>query len=471
MKSVVRRISLGLAALQLTGTLGAAPVQARTLNPKSNPDSTHSPHPGQILQAQTEIPVVPTHLFALDRDNLSVAVPLIERTWEKDFEDYFEANFSNDSMTVQKIGDTLSQIATQTGKKPALIYMVPRPQQLELIMITPDGEPIHKRVLEANRDELLHQAQEMTRFLINPVFRNTTQYRAPAQQLYQWMIAPLEADLQAQKIDTLIFCVGGGLRTLPLAALHDGKQFLVEKYSFSRIPAFKLINKVYTDLRKSPVLAMGASEFKDQNPLPAVPIELSTITTNLGQGKSFLNQEFTLTNLQLQQASQPYEIIHLATHAAFQPGEPSNSYIQFWDKKLTLDQMGQFPWNNTPLELLVLSACETAIGDRQAELGFAGLAVQARAKSVIASLWQVSDAGTLGLMTQFYQELKTAPIKAEALRQAQIAMLKGQVRLEGGKLHTPTETVPLPSELTMMGSEAFSSPYYWAAFTMVGSPW
>lgn len=471
MTSVVRRISLWLAALQLTGTLGAAPVQARTLNPKSNPDSIHSPNPGQILQAQMEIPVVPAHLFALDRDNVAVAVPLIERTWEKDFEDYFEANFSNDSMTVQKIGDTLSQIATQTGKKPALIYMVPRPQQLELVLITPDGEPIHKRVLEANRDELLHQAQEMTRFLINPVFRGTNQYRAPAQQLYQWMIAPLEADLQAQKIDTLIFCVGGGLRTLPLAALHDGKQFLVEKYSFSRIPAFKLINKVYTDLRKSPVLAMGASEFKDQNPLPAVPLELSTITTNLGQGKSFLNQEFTLTNLQLQHARQPYEIIHLATHAAFQPGEPSNSYIQFWDKKLTLDQMGQFPWNNKPLELLVLSACETAIGDKQAELGFAGLAVQARAKSVIASLWQVSDAGTLGLMTQLYQELKTAPIKAEALRQAQIAMLKGQVRLEGGQLHTPTETIPLPSELTMMGNEDFSSPYYWAAFTMVGSPW
>jgi CHAT domain-containing protein len=471
MKSVVSRISLLLAALQLTGTLGAEPVQARIMHPKSDPRRTYSFTQGQILQAQAAIPVVPTHLFALDRDNLSAAVPLIEQTWEKDFEEYFGANFSNDSMTVQKIGDTLSQIATQTGKKPALIYMVPRPQQLELILIAPDGEPIHKRVVEANRDELQKQAQEMTRFLINPVFRNTKQYLLPAQQLYQWMIAPLEADLQAQKIDTLLFCVGGGLRTLPLAALHDGKQFLVEKYSFSRIPAFKLTSKVYTDLRKSPVLAMGASEFKDQNPLPAVPIELSTITTMLGQGKSFLNQEFTLANLQSQHARQPYEIIHLATHAAFQPGEPSNSYIQFWDKKLTLDQMGQFPWNNTPLELLVLSACETAIGDKQAELGFAGLAVQARAKSAIASLWQVSDAGTLGLMTQFYQELKTAPIKAEALRQAQIAMLKGQVRWEGGKLHTSTKTLPLPPELVMMGNEDFSSPYYWAAFTMVGSPW
>ena len=154
MKSVVSRISLLLAALQLTGTLGAAPVQARTMKPKSDPARTQSLTQGQILQVQADIPVVPTHLFALDRDNLSVAVPLIERTWEKDFEEYFGANFSNDSMTVQKIADTLSQIATQTGKKPALIYMVPRPQQLELIMITPDGEPIHKRVLASNSGEV-----------------------------------------------------------------------------------------------------------------------------------------------------------------------------------------------------------------------------------------------------------------------------------------------------------------------------
>ncbi|HEY9610281.1 CHAT domain-containing protein [Allocoleopsis sp.] len=451
MKSVVSRISLLLAALYFTGTLATQPVQAQ----------------GQAPQAQTE----PPNLRAIDRDNLTVAVPLIEQNWEKEFEQYFKTNLSNESTTVKKIAETLRKIEAQTGKTPALIYMLPRSQQLELILITPDGKPIHKRVSQANRKALQEQVQEFTRTLINPTFRNTNQYLAPAQQLYQWMIAPLEADLQAQHIDTLMFCVGGGLRTLPLAALHDGKQFLVEKYSFSRIPAFKLTNTIYADLRQSRVLAMGASQFQDQNPLPAVPVEISSITRSLWQGKSFLNQEFTLANLRSQLVSQPYQIIHLATHAAFQPGEPNNSYIQFWDKKLTLDQMRQLHENNPQLELLVLSACETAIGDEQAELGFAGLAVQARAKSAIASLWQVSDAGTLGLMTQFYQELKTAPIKAEALRQAQITMLKGQVRLEGGKLRTPNETIPLPPELAKIGKQEFSSPYYWAAFTMVGSPW
>jgi CHAT domain-containing protein len=467
MKSVVSRISVLLATLHLAGTLGTAPAHSQVMSAMSHRAGTHSLAQEQTPQAQP----VPPHLRALDQDNPTVAVPLIEQTWEKQFEDYFQVNFSNESTTVTKIAETLSQITQKTGKKPALLYIVPRPQQLELILITPEGKPIHKRVPEAKREAIQKQIQQMTRALINPVFRDSNQYLAPAQQLYKWTIAPLEADLQAQGINTLMFCVGGGLRTVPFAALHDGNQFLIEKYSFSRIPAFKLTNMVYADLRKSSVLAMGASEFKDKNPLPAVPVELSTITKDLWQGNSFLNQDFTIANLESQRASQPYQIIHLATHAEFQPGDPSNSYIQFWDQRLTLDRMKQLPWSNPPLELLVLSACETAIGDEQAELGFAGLAIQAKAKSAIASLWQVSDAGTLGLMTQFYQELKTAPIKAEALRQAQIAMLKGQVRMEGGKLHAPSGTISLPPELAAIGDENFSSPYYWAAFTIIGSPW
>ncbi len=468
MNSLVSCVGLLLAVLHLTAPLGTEPVRAGEIISKSDQADTSSIAPGHGLLAQT---VLPPHLLALDREQVSAAVPLIERTWERQFEDYFKTNFSDESMTVRKIAETLGKNATQTGKKPALVYMVPRPQQLELILITSEGKPIHKRVLEAKQEDLRKQVEALTKAIMNPVQRDTNRYLQPAQQLYQWMIAPLEADLQAQGIDTLIFCVGAGLRTVPMAALHDGKQFLVEKYSFSRIPAFKLTNTIYADLRNSPVLAMGASEFKDQNRLPAVPIELSTITKSLWEGKSFLNQEFTVANLRSQRASQDYKIIHLATHADFQPGEPSNSYVQFWDAKLTLDGMNQLEWNNPPVELLVLSACRTAIGDEQVELGFAGLAVQAKVKSAIASLWSVSDEATLGLMTQLYRDLKTAPTKAEALRQAQISMLKGQVRLVDGKLQTPGETIPLPPELAALRNRDLSYPYYWAAFTLVGSPW
>ncbi|NJK49090.1 CHAT domain-containing protein [Candidatus Gracilibacteria bacterium] len=133
------------------------------------------------------------------------------------------------------------------------------------------------------------------------------------------------------------------------------------------------------------------------------------------------------------------------------------------------DQLGWSEANSSPVELLVLSACQTALGDRNAELGFAGLAVAAGVKSVLASLWNVSDLGTLGLMSQFYQDFSESSNKSEALRQAQLAMLKGQVRVENGKIILASgESIPLPPEFPK-GNLDLSHPYYWAAFTLVGN--
>lgn len=105
------------------------------------------------------------------------------------------------------------------------------------------------------------------------------------------------------------------------------------------------------------------------------------------------------------------------------------------------------------------------------ELGFTGLAVQAGVKSALGSLWYVSDEGTLGLMASFYEQLKQAPIKAEALRQAQLAMLKGEVRSQAGKLVTSRGSFPLPPELAQLGDKDLTHPYYWSAFTLIGNPW
>ncbi|MDA0209542.1 MAG: CHAT domain-containing protein [Cyanobacteria bacterium FC1] len=264
-----------------------------------------------------------------------------------------------------------------------------------------------------------------------------------------------------------------GLRSLPVAALHDGEQFLIEKYSHSLVPSLNLVDTRYSSVQNAQVLAMGASEFQEQSPLPAVPVEVKTIATNLWQGQAFLNQQFTLANLQRQRQQQPFGIVHLATHGEFQPGEPSNSYIQLWDTRLGLDQLRELGWDNPPLDLLVLSACRMALGDRNAELGFAGFAVQAGVKTAIASLWYVSDEGTLGLMTEFYQQLKTAPIKSEALRRAQLALLRGDVRLESAQVVglSSGANLPLPPESGTLSDRNLSHPYYWAAFTMIGSPW
>jgi CHAT domain-containing protein len=263
-----------------------------------------------------------------------------------------------------------------------------------------------------------------------------------------------------------------GLRTIPIAALHDGKQFLVEKYSVGSIPSVSLTNTRYNPVKDAQVLAMGASLFQGMQPLPAVPVELDTITKQLWPGKSFLNEGFTLNNLK--STRQPFGIVHLATHADFQSGNTNNSYIQLWDNQLKINQLRQMGWHQSPqVELLVLSACRTAIGDIDVELGFAGLAVQAGVKSALASLWYVDDGGTLALMSKFYHHLSQpdVTIKAEALRRAQLAMLRGEVRVENGELRGGglRGSIPLPSGLPK--NQDFSHPYYWAAFTMVGSPW
>jgi CHAT domain-containing protein len=328
MKLVVISVSLCLAALYLAVTISREPMRAQAIIPTRDIFGTISQAKANILLAE-----------AVDQENSSDVVTKIEDTWEKQYEDYFGANFSDQSTRSNDVAYTLGKIAIQTGKKPALLYVIPHPQYLELVLITPGSQPIQKRVKEANQETLLKQVKELRTSITNPVPRRTTRYLPVAQQLYQWIVAPLEVDLETQKIDTLIFCTGVGLRTAPLAALHDGQQFLVEKYSIGRLPAFKFTDTFPSDIRKAQVLAMGASEFKDQDPLPAVPVEISAITQDLWKGKSFLNQEFTLANLQSQRASQPFKIIHLATHANFQTGAPSNSYVQFWDTKLTLDKM------------------------------------------------------------------------------------------------------------------------------------
>lgn len=373
------------------------------------------------------------------------------------------------------IRGTLQRIARETGKTPAAIYVVSRAERLEIILVTPNGAPIFKTIQTAGEDSLRQNKRKFIGGVSRPSPSNPDKYLSAAQQLYQWIIAPLESELEREKIDTLMFSLDPGMRTLPLAALHDGKQFLVEKYSLGLVPSINLTDTNYKNLKNSSILAMGASQFENPNvvPLPAVPMELQTITDDW-QGKAFSNEFFTLENLKKQRVTTGAKIVHLATHGTFDTGNPGDSYIQLWNDKLTFDRLRQLTTDGERIELLVLSACETAFGSVDAELGFAGLAVRSGVKSVLASLWQVDDAGTLGLMSEFYRQLhqQERTVKAEALRQAQIAMIEGDLRVEAGQLRSRSRGggVPLPEgedheELSL------SHPYYWASFTMVGSPW
>ncbi|MEQ9236018.1 CHAT domain-containing protein [Coleofasciculus sp. E2-BRE-01] len=371
--------------------------------------------------------------------------------------------------------EILEQIEQQTGVKSAFIYAIFVADNLELIMVSAQEKKVVS-LPDTTPETIRQTAQKLRREITNPIKRRTSSYLAPAQQLYQWLIAPLKADLDTQGIQNLVFIMDRGLRSLPVAALHDGQGFLVENYSVGLMPSLSITDTSYNNIQNVPVLAMGIAESSDLakelnlSSLPAVPLELQTIAS-IRDGESFLNEKVTLESLKAH--SQNASIVHLATHGEFKPGSLENSYILLWNDLLRLNQLRELGWNNrrTPIELLILSACRTAVGDEKAELGFAGLAVQAGVKSALSSLWYVSDEGTSGLMTEFYRKLQTAPIKAEALRQAQLAMIKGEVRLEGGQLRGSGQPVRLPPTLETQEDKSLSHPYYWAAFTLIGSPW
>ena len=473
---------------------GTPPLSIRPNGSATNPQATLANIVGDIVGAETSVnqdPLTGNSSFSwrvpgqgildtgridaqnlLAQGNLNQAVSQIDQALEEDLEDYLGKKLPHETATVQGIRNVLTTISNETKTQAVIIYALKTPQQLELVMVMPEGPPIHKSIPEANAAALEKTLAEFSDTISKP--QQSTAYLAPAQQLYQWFIHPLEPHLEKLGIDTLIFCMDAGLRSIPMAALHDGKQFLVEKYSLGTIPSVSLTNSRYNPVKNTQVLAMGASKFQGLPPLPSVPTELNAITQQLGKGKLFLNEEFTLNNLQSQRQS--FGIIHLATHADFQPGEAGNSFIQLWDSQLKINELRQMGWYQPPqVELLVLSACRTALGDSDMELGFGGLAVQAGVKSALASLWYVSDGGTLALMSEFYRQLgqPDVTIKAEALRRAQIAMLRGELRLEDGELRGVDSRglIAISTESKLPENQGFSHPYYWAAFTMIGSPW
>ncbi|MEQ9625807.1 CHAT domain-containing protein [Coleofasciculus chthonoplastes] len=384
-----------------------------------------------------------------------------------DIEDYFTRQFTDDSpqsleetQSLDAIQNTLRKIEQETGVKPALIYALFDGQgsesninnltnhQLKLVLVTAQSKPIYKLVPNAHKDLVLEKAQQLrdsVKFPRGGTFRPKD--FELSQQFYKWLVAELEEDLTDKGINNLVFVMDVGLRSLPLAALHDGQEFILQKYSIGLMSSMSLTDTQYANLNKVQVLAMGTPTFPnspDLSPLPTVEEQLKYLAAPPWSAQVFKSKQFTTENLSLALEQQSFSIVHLGTHAEFNEDKQSQSYIQFFDKRLGLEEIGKLPFNKPPVNLLVLSACKTALGNKETELGFAGFAHKARVKSVLASLWEVPEIGTSRLMKEFYQQLQTVPIKAEALRQAQLAL---------------------------SNDKKLSHPYYWAWFTIVGSPW
>ncbi|WP_072619495.1 CHAT domain-containing protein [Spirulina major] len=490
------RVDLGAFELQVTPTPPPAPLPSAP-----QPDGC----PPYCEDQDAERLINPDMLTSEPSEGTSLLDPVVEELDSKVSQDY--AGYYNlgevSAPSLGEIQATLQTIAAATGQDPAVVYFTFTPiavddsdadvmarsllastrlaglgpelapmaaqnrsqsDELQLVVVTATGEPIFKRVRGVTRSQVL----AITRRLTRSITRQDNAYWSAAQQLNEWLIAPLEADLNDRGIDNLAIIADAGLRSLPFAALYDGETFLVERYSLGLMPSVSLTNTDYQNIQNSDVLAMGASHFDGLADLPAVPLELELITTSQG-GEMFLNDAFTMQNLR--QHRQDYQVVHLGTHGEFQGGTAQNSFLAMGRDRITLDQIRTLGFNNPPLELLVLSACQTALGDESAELGFGGLAVQAGAKSVLGSLWYVSDAGTLGMMSQFYPQLHQAPIKAEALRQTQLAMLNGDIIFRDGTLISGDRIIPLTPQLAALGDVDFTHPFYWSAFTLIGSPW
>lgn len=436
-----------------------------------------------------------------------VLVPdLPEDRFSNSFTDYLGVEPVVPSSVEEQRG-IAQQIEQDTGEKPAFIYVsfvpaslkvtsstdldatssaVPiavgqnlanvseqESDQLEVIVVTAKGSILRKRTAAATRVQVMQLADELRREVADPRRTRSTNYLSRSQQLYQWLIAPIQTELRRRQITNLVFLMDAGLRSLPVAALHDGQRFLVEQYSIGLMPSVSLTDTRYQNIKNSQLLSLGISEStQGQLPLPSVQIETATIVNSLWSGQLYLNENATIDTLRTARQQRPYGIIHLATHADFLPGKLDNSYIQFWEERLRLDQLRELGWSNPQVQLLVLSACSTALGDREAELGFGGLAVQAGVKSAVASLWAVNDVATAALVTRFYKDLGAAPIKAEALRQAQLAALRGQVYVKDGKIEGIDSTgIALPDDVSSVRDETLTHPYYWSGFTMIGNPW
>ncbi|MEM6754424.1 MAG: CHAT domain-containing protein [Cyanobacteria bacterium P01_C01_bin.38] len=334
----------------------------------------------------------------------------------------------------------VDQIDTQA----AVIYPIILENRLETIVSLPN-QPLQHYTTAISENELEKKVQKMRRAIRRKFLKK--QHFAICQEIYNLLVKPLEADLAASEIKTLTFVLDGSLKNVPLAALHDGNLYLIEKYNLALAPGMQLLDPKPLASQKMQVLIGALSEGRQGFvPLPGVKNEVENINTEIST-QVLLNQKFTSKALQKQISKTPFPVIHLATHGEFS-SKAEDTFVLTWDNRLNVKELGNILQSrqqrtNNPIELLVLSACKTASGDKRAPLGLAGVAVRSGARSTIASLWAVDDEATSKMMVDFYEQINQSGVtKAEALRKAQINILH---------------------------QSKYQHPYYWGAFVLVGN--
>ncbi len=376
---------------------------------------------------------------------------------------------------LKSISDDLQDI----DQNAVLLYPLILEDRLELLLTTPNSPPI-RRTVTVSREEL-------NRTIV--AYRQALKQRSPdvrkhGQKLYNWLIKPLENDLATAETETIIYAPDGQLRYIPLAALHDGEQWLVERFRVNNITARSLTD---WDDKPSQELNILAGAFVEGNhevkvgdhtfPFSGlkfagreVEILASTIPTTDKLVDEAFNKDTFEDNMDT------YTVLHFATHAALVPGKPEESFILFGNgETVSLKEVDE-KWSINNVDLVVLSACQTGLGGELGEdgreiLGFGYLMQDAGAKAAIASLWSVDDGGTQALMNAFYAALATKKYtKAEALRQAQIALITGDYSALSDDPRGAVEIRARFEEgLEGLTQNSLAHPYYWGPFILIGN--
>ncbi len=338
----------------------------------------------------------------------------------------------------------IDQVIDREDPQAAVIYPIILADRLAVILKLPNL-PLRYYKTTIAQGEVERLLADLREELTKPYTLRET--HSLSKQVYDWLLRPAEADLAKSQVKTLVFVLDGSLRNVPMAALYDGQQYLVQKYALALTPGLQLLSPKSLQGRQIKALTAGLTESRQGfSALANVEQELEQIKSEVPT-TMLLNQKFTSTTLQKEINSVPFPVVHLATHGQFS-SQADKTFILAWDKPIFVNELHNLlqtrdTKSSNALELLVLSACQTAAGDKQAALGLAGVAVRAGARSTVASLWNLDDESTALLMSQFYRELVNNHLnKAEALRQAQLALLKN----------------PL-----------YELPMFWASYILVGN--
>ena len=393
---------------------------------------------------------------------------------------------------VQKIQGNLRDLRA-SQQEAALISPMIFDDRLEILVITPTTT-FRRIVPNSGRTILNPQIAEFADLLSNP----NTDPKPIAQKLYQALIAPLEADLKQAKINTLIYSPDQRLRSIPINALHDGEQWLTQRFQISYLTSTSTLDFTMPRTATPKVLAGTISEDPQKkydinlnnNPLsfrglPGGKLEVNSIRSIFPTAKTLIEQEFSSTLIR--ENSEQFNILHFATHGFFDINQPQQSFILLGSQNAQGSQYATLTdfkdWQLSGIDLVTLSACETAIAAEKLDykLGIMGLGYQfeiAGARATIASLWKVNDSSTAVLMKSFYTHLSQNKSKSEALRLAQVDLLnikdlgsKNQAiadisRFVGMNEGNSSLSSDRPKSSLYQG---YSHPYYWAPFILIGN--